>query len=304
MYNNPMNMNMKIILSFIVVAWCSFAYADFTNYIGMRFVDIKQGEFHMGSCNGGAFLYTLPSKASDLQLPRTSSMLCPCNSSPDPQANTNEYPQHKVRITRHIQMGQYETTVNQFRSFISAMNRNDLLTPAFNATNKIADQAVTYVSWRDVMDFIQWLNANKPSDDKGNYRLPSEAEWEYSARAESVTHYYFDDNPVNLHRYAWYHANSNVEGPFVVGKKIPNAWALYDMHGNVWEWVRDWYQQYQDATQTVDPLGPQSGAYRVVRGGSWKSTQTDARSAARRPSLPGLRSNYVGFRVVRDITHQ
>jgi formylglycine-generating enzyme required for sulfatase activity len=149
---------------------------------------------------------------------------------------------------------------------------------------------VEKVSWNDVQEFIKKLNAKEGGD---KYRLPTEAEWEYAVRAK----YHFGDNESQLSDYAWYNSNSGNETK-PVGQKKPNAFGLYDMHGNVWEWCQDWYGSYASGNQT-DPQGPTSGSIRVIRGGSWINTATDTRAANRGNSNPGLRINYIGFRLLR-----
>jgi formylglycine-generating enzyme required for sulfatase activity len=130
------------------------------------------------------------------------------------------------------------------------------------------------------------------------YRLPTEAEWEYACRAGTTTAYYTGDaEDTALEAAAWYDANSGGT-THPVGKKTPNAWGLYDMHGNVYEWCWDWYGSYSSGAQT-DPVGASSGSNRVMRGGSWFYYAQDLRSACRdsdNPSERGLDS--IGFRLV------
>jgi formylglycine-generating enzyme required for sulfatase activity len=149
---------------------------------------------------------------------------------------------------------------------------------------------VENVSWEDAQAFMQKLN-----DQEGvsHYRLPTEAQWEYSCRAGSNTLYYFGDNEVALGQYAW-HGGSSDGQPQPVGQKNPNAWELYDMHGNVWEWVQDWYSPYA-ADSATNPTGPDTGAYRVIRGGVWSSPAQHVRSAFRGGRDPGGYCG-VGFR--------
>jgi formylglycine-generating enzyme required for sulfatase activity len=127
------------------------------------------------------------------------------------------------------------------------------------------------------------------------YRLPTEAEWEYAARAGSNTRYCFGNEESELRNYAWYEVNSGGR-THRVGRKKPNAWGLYDMHGNVWEWCEDWKGNYPGGHVT-DPKGPFSGKYRVLRGGSWYGLAWPTRSAYRSWLGPDLRDNGLGFRV-------
>lgn len=129
------------------------------------------------------------------------------------------------------------------------------------------------------------------------YRLPTEAEWEYAARAGSTTAYSFGDSAGQLERYAWYDDNAGGK-THPMGQLQPNAWGLYDIHGNVWEWVEDWKGSYPSGTVT-DPAGPSSGSGRVNRGGSWRGTARICRSAYRISVLPSSRDDNLGFRLLR-----
>jgi len=138
------------------------------------------------------------------------------------------------------------------------------------------------------------------------YRLPTEAEWEYAARAGSTTSYSFGDNASALRNFAWMKENSG-DRPREVGKKLPNAWGLYDMHGNVAEWCNDLYAvDYYQKSPAKNPRGPASGKQRVVRGGSWNSRAGDCRSAYRAAENPAYADvcigyyDVYGFRCVRN----
>ncbi|MDR1921296.1 MAG: formylglycine-generating enzyme family protein, partial [Candidatus Adiutrix sp.] len=127
----------------------------------------------------------------------------------------------------------------------------------------------------------------------------TEAEWEYAARAGTTSAYSFGDDAEALGRYAWY-GGGNSGSTHPVGRKEPNGWGLYDMHGNVWEWVQDWYgEKYYSGSPGTDPRGPSSGDYssRVFRGGSWYGNARYCRSASRGRYTPDFRSNYLGFRL-------
>ena len=139
---------------------------------------------------------------------------------------------------------------------------------------------VENISFYDAQEFIQRLNQK---NDGYTYRLPTEQEWEYAARAGSQAKYSFGDDESQLQDYAWYSANSGSQTHEVATKK-PNAFGLYDMHGNVWEWTGSLYS---------------SGSSRVVRGGSWDHDARYARSANRRYSAPEDRWSFVGFRLLR-----
>jgi formylglycine-generating enzyme required for sulfatase activity len=155
---------------------------------------------------------------------------------------------------------------------------------------------VENVSWDQVQEFVSKLNAGEKGP---KYRLPTEAEWEYAARAGTTTAYSFGDDTRQLGEYAWYSENAG-NTTHSVGQKKPNPWGLYDMHGNVWEWVQDWYGPYT-AAAAVDPAGPSSGSNRVIRGGCWYFVAGYCRSAYRFLFAPGYRLDYLGFRLLREV---
>ena len=152
------------------------------------------------------------------------------------------------------------------------------------------------VTWQDVQKFLTVLNGR---DTGFTYRLPTEAEWEYAARAGTAGDRYGD-----LDAIAWYDGNSQGDGdvPQVhpVGQKQANAWGLHDMLGNVSEWVNDWYAKYPGGS-VADPQGPSSGAQRVYRGGSYLRTAEEARASSRRFTSPGFRVHRIGFRLARTV---
>ena len=272
--------------------------ADYTNSIGMTFKEIPAGSFYMGSCKLSNADKEANKKRQFMGLsPKEAA--CPSGASIDDDARDDETPQHKVRISKGFQMGVHEVTLGQFKQFIAGAGRDGLLTGDFIKYNSGGDgdsAAVTYVSWDDAQDFIRWLNQKEG----GNaYRLPTEAEWEYAARAGTTTRYSWGDNAGQAGDYAWY--DGNAKRVHAVGTKKPNPWGLYDMHGNVWEWVQDWYDDnYYRNSPTNDPKGVASGRYRVLRGGSWSNFAGFLRSAVRLNASPGLRYYSVGFRLVRQ----
>jgi len=152
------------------------------------------------------------------------------------------------------------------------------------------------VSWDDVQEFIKKLNAKEGTN---KYRLPSEAEWEYACRAGTTTRYSFGDSDSMLGEYAWYTDNSGSKTN-QVGQKKPNPWGLYDMHGNVWEWVQDAGHSDYNGAPTDGSAWEESGSYRVFRGCGWGSPAGYCRSAVRCYDARG-RSNNLGFRLVREI---
>ncbi len=198
-----------------------------------------------------------------------------------------EGPVHRVKISNAFYMGKYEVTQKQWRDVMGT-----------NPSNFKGDNLpVEYVSWNEVQEFIKKLNEKEGAN---KYRLPSEAEWEYAARAGTTTRYSFGDDESKLSDYAWYTDNSGSK-THEVGTKKPNPWGLYDVHGNVWEWVQDkWYGNYNGAP-TDGSVWEGDGSVRVVRGGGWDGGAGDCRSANRNGNDPASRSNYVGFRLVMEI---
>ena len=225
---------------------------------------------------------------------------CPSGESSDNDAFENETPQHKVRISKSFQMSIHEVTLGQFKKFIAGAGRNDLLADEFIECNCHGNNAaVSWVSWKDAQSFIIWLNRKEGGN---HYRLPTEAEWEYAARAGSTTKYSWGNSESQAGNYAWYHKNACDVGnkyPHSVGRKKSNSWGLYDMHGNVWEWVEDWYDGCYSNTPASDPKGPSSGKLRVFRGGSWYYFVELLRPAYRFYYLPDFRSFDLGFRILR-----
>jgi formylglycine-generating enzyme required for sulfatase activity len=158
---------------------------------------------------------------------------------------------------------------------------------------KGASLPIESVSWNDAQEFCKKVSAKTGQ----TVRLPTEAEWEYACRAGTTTAYYSGDTEADLGRAAWYGANIN-GSTHPVGQKEPNAWGLYDMHGNVWEWCQDyWYEEYEAGAAT-DPQGPDTGTSRVLRGGFWLANPWFCRSAFRSVWAPGRRDGSFGFRVV------
>ncbi|MCP4700060.1 MAG: SUMF1/EgtB/PvdO family nonheme iron enzyme, partial [Gammaproteobacteria bacterium] len=152
---------------------------------------------------------------------------------------------------------------------------------------------VINVSWEDAVAYCEWLSAQTQEE----YRLLTEAEWEYACRAGSETAYFFGDDEKRFGDYAWYSENSGGK-THPTGEKKPNAWGLYDMHGNAWEWVHDCYGYYPKEAQR-NPTGPETGSSRVVRGSSWTGPARYCRSALRSRGDPGVRDDFLGFRLAR-----
>jgi formylglycine-generating enzyme required for sulfatase activity len=203
-------------------------------------------------------------------------------------ALNNETPPHRVTISKPFYLGKFEVTQAQW----TALMENNL------STFKGRSNPVEEVSWDDIQVFIQRLNRK---EGHRRYRLPTEAEWEYAARAGTTSAFSFDDDEGNIGQYAWWSGNSGAM-THSVGQKRPNAWGLYDMHGNVWEWVQDWYDEhYYSQSPSVDPHGPSSGQHRVHRGGSWIDTAGVCRSASRHHYFSNFRDRDIGFRLAISV---
>jgi formylglycine-generating enzyme required for sulfatase activity len=195
---------------------------------------------------------------------------------------------HKVRITKAFYLGKYEVTQEEWEKLLGKENNPSQL--------KGPKNPVEQVSWDDCQVFLKKLS-EKCGLPEGSYRLPTEAQWEYACRAGSTSGWFFGENEQGLDEYAWYDKNSEKK-THPVGQKKPNAWGLYDICGNVWEWCADWHDEnYYKVSPHNDPPGPTSGSHRVRRGGSWLHHAGDCRSALRDRGEPGDRGNNLGFRV-------
>ena len=243
--------------------------------IAAKFVALKPGEFEMGSPT-------------------------------DEAGRRDDEIQHTVKLTKAFEM--QATAVTQLQYFL-VTGRN----PSTFRKRENCDQGnfkvvyglglcvnhpVENVSWDDAQAFIARLNKIQS---KYTYRLPTEAEWEYAARAGTPSDfpYSFGFNDTNeLNNYAWYDGNSS-DRTHAVATKKPNEWGLYDMNGNVFQWVNDWYAGYP-TTAVQDPTGGTSGPFRVIRGGAWGFDAEYLRSAVRGYDVPGYRYSIVGFRLVRS----
>jgi formylglycine-generating enzyme required for sulfatase activity len=233
-----------------------------TNSIGMRFVLIPAGEFMMGS------------PASD-----------------DDAADW-ERPQHRVRITKPFCLGVHEVTQGQYEAVMGSRPWSGQ-----QYVKEGADYPASYVSWEDAVAFCEKLSAKEGR----TYRLPMEAEWEYACRAGSTARFFFGDDPSALGNHGWHYENADAAGEsyaHAVGRKKPNGWGLFDMHGNVWEWCSDWWEEgYYRQSPVDDPMGPASGADRVDRGGGWGGSPGDYRAAFRYGLPPEDRYDRLGFRL-------
>ena len=204
----------------------------------------------------------------------------------DDKAYDDEEPQHQVTLAKGYYLQTTQVTQGQWQAVMGDNPSN---------FKKGDTYPVETVSWDDCQAFIKKLNQKEGVQ---LYRLPSEAEWEYACRAGSTTKYCFGDNEDGLNEYAWYYDNSDGK-THPVRQKKPNGWGLYDMHGNVDEWCQDYFGDYPSGAVT-DPMGPSSGSYRVLRGGSWNDDAGLCRSANRYYLSPGYRYNFLGLRVLRS----
>jgi formylglycine-generating enzyme required for sulfatase activity len=198
----------------------------------------------------------------------------------------DELPVHLVFITQAFHMQKTEVTQGQWKA---VMGSNPSYDPGCGDTCPVEQ-----VSWNDIQTFLSVLNTIDPGK---NYRLPTEAEWEYAARAGTTGDY---GGTGVLDEMGWYVGNSGGQ-LHPVAQKLPNAWGLFDMHGNVFEFVQDWYQHgYYSVSPMVDPPGPSTGSRRVERGGGWGGDTGVTRSARRFSLDPSEVHKSGGFRIVRN----
>ena len=306
-----------------------------TNSIGMLLVRIPAGAFMMGNHEA--------SEEMSKSFPQYDAVRFQLD---------DEYPVHKVRITRPFYIGACAVTLGEFRKFVDATRyatdaeRNDEISSPANdttrsgyggygynrETGRLDEQRnpkvnwrnvgfpqterhpVTNVSWNDAAIFCKWLS-NKETK---TYRLPTEAEWEYACRAGTTTRFYCGDDPELLVKIAntYDHSTAKAQPEWnkfalagddgfsftaPVGSFAPNKFGLYDMHGNVWQWVSDWYgADYYAHSPVDDPQGPATGIRRVRRGGGWATWAFYCRSSFRNWNKPQSRYFNLGFRVVLE----
>ncbi|WP_241687891.1 formylglycine-generating enzyme family protein [Janthinobacterium sp. 17J80-10] len=299
--------------------------------LGMQFVLVPAGEFMMGSAESPQVLaaaYPQLEHARFLDL-------------------ADETPLHRVKITRAFYFGQHEVTVGQFRHFLQASGYRPEseadgtggygYNPDYDPSRSESGDAfegrdlryswrdpgfaqddshpVTNVSWNDAAAMARWLSEKEGQ----TYRLPTEAEWEYAARAGTRTRYHSGDDPQSLLTAAnvfdsdaarnwakWRDkalpGNDGFAFTAPVGSFAPNGFGLYDMHGNVWEWCADWHSDdYYAHSPADDPPGPATGTVRVRRGGSWHTWPFYARASYRNWNSAQTRYTLVGFRLVREL---
>jgi formylglycine-generating enzyme required for sulfatase activity len=310
----------------VLVAWVWAAATEasppsaVTNSIGLKLVLVPAGEFRMGGVE--------PAEAVVQRFPGYDMQ---------PQDFRDEYPRHRVRITKSFYMGQTEVTVGQFRRFCQeagyrtqaetdgqggwgydpAVGRCQGRQPQFNWANpgfvQTEQHPVINVTWDDARAFCQWLTKQEGH----GYRLPTEAEWEYACRAGTTTRYPSGTEPDCLAAVAHGFDAAGKEFAHVqdlmipqpgkntfttaVAQLKPNAFGLYDMLGNAWEWCADWHSEAYYAQSPLDnPTGPPDGDVRVRRGGAWNSFPLYLRASFRNWNAPLSRCVNLGFRVVRN----
>jgi len=236
------------------------------NSVGMVLVPIPAGEFYMGSPELEKF-------------------------------RDNDETRHRVKLMKSFHLGRTEVTQGQWKAVMGTTPWKDE-----DYTREGDDYPAVNVSWDDAVEFCRKLSEKEGVE----YRLTTEAEWEYACRAGTTTAFSFGDDESQLGMYAWFtNLNSNTAADVdefyahIVGQKKPNPWGLCDMHGNVFEWCQDWHAEYRSGEFT-DSAGPASGSNRVVRGGSWRDLTWYCRSAYRDGYAPSGRYIALGFRVLRS----
>jgi uncharacterized protein (TIGR02996 family) len=267
-----------------------------TNSIGIEFALLLPGTFPMGS--------------------------------PDTEAERqDDEVLHPVTLTQPFLLGVYPCTVGAFQRFVAATGytteaeeqhgaygyvggrwtQNASITWRSPGCKQTDQHPVVCVSWNDAQAMVAWFNQVE-ADCGVVYSLPTEAEWEYACRAGTTTAYAFGDAPDRLGDFAWFGDGSDSLGDFCnsdnkthpVTTKKPNAWGLWHMHGLVWEWCADWYEEYLP-TVLQDPSGPSEGSSRVIRGGSWSLAPAYGRSAHRGGGPPAVRFSNRGFRLAASV---
>jgi formylglycine-generating enzyme required for sulfatase activity len=304
-------------------AWAAEPDTDYqpeiaANSVGMRLARVPAGAFLMGGQESAEAVATV---FADYRRPA--------------EFFKDEYPRHRVCITKPFRLGVCEVTVGQFRRFVEATGyqteaeADGLGGWGYNvATGRVEgrdpeytwrkpgfaqkdDHPVVNVSWNDAMRFCKWLSRKEGK----TYRLPTEAEWEYACRGGTTTRYHYGDDPAALVRQArvfdaqgkdFAHVHKLVLGPgtkfTAAGGSFPaNRFGLHDMHGNVWEWCADWYaEDYYACSPVDDPKGPDTGTVRVRRGGGWNTFPPWARASFRNWNSPVSRCANLGFRIACD----
>lgn len=196
-------------------------------------------------------------------------------------------PAHKVKISKPFYLGKYPVTQREWKAVMGS-------NPSYYRGN---NHPVERVSWNDVQEFVKKLNEK---EDAYKYRLPSEAEWEYTCRAGTTSKYSFGEGESILDEYVWYTKNSQNE-THPIGQKKPNVWGLYDMHGNIWEWVQDeWHDDYSGAPTDGNAWETGNCSKRVEKGGGWFSCASHCQSSFRDKDHSQYKSDDIGFRLLME----
>jgi len=251
-------------------------HRSFSNSIGMKFVRIEPGSFAMGFAGTNETASSLPKEL----IKRKGHF---------PNGDFDEHPKHNVTITKPFYIGVYEVTNTQYEMF-DPQHKKLRGRAGFSLQD---DEAVVFVSYNDAVRFCDWISTKEQKP----YRLPTEAEWEYACRAGTTTIFNTGDTLPEAFVKGNFETAAEKPVPLHVGKTPPNAWGLYDMHGNVEEFCYDWYGPYEAGHQ-IDPVGRVDGDFRVCRGGSHSTAPYYLRSANRIGTLPDDKQWMTGFRVV------
>ena len=280
-----------------------------TNSIGMKLVLIPPGEFEMGSTPEEVTWALAEGKQEN-----------PTDKYYFERLPT-EAPRHRVKISKPFYLAMYQVIQAEYEKVMganpSAFTETQVDVSTFQpslsnseAKARVSDvkkvlgkdtrrHPVETVNWDEAMEFCRKLSA-MPAERAARrvYRLPTEAEFEYACRAGTTTRWYCGDDEASLADVGWFNKNAGgMSHP--VGEKKPNAWGLYGMHGNVYQWCSDWFSaDYYKQSPPSDPTGPPAGSNRVVRGGNWFRDSSFCRSAYRNAHGPASRERHVGFRVV------
>jgi len=258
------------------------------NSVGMKMVLIPPGEFMMGSTDEQVGAVT---KVEEVK----------ADQGTKDRIEKAERPRHNVVITKPFSMSATEVTVAQFKKFSATgylteaerAAQNDPTVKSYLSAGG-DDLPAAYINWNDAVAYCQWLS----TQEMRMYRLPTEAEWEYACRAGTTTQYSFGDDHNELSKYGW-HNNNAVGKSHPVGMLLPNGFGLFDMHGNLYEWCGDYYdEKWYSTSSSNNPNGPSAGSHRVIRGGYWNLSAPHCRSAYRYNPTP---PHSHGFRCVAEI---
>lgn len=246
---------------------------EIRNSIGMRLVEIPAGEFVMGSPT-------------------------------DQPGRQDREKLHRVRLRRPFFIGVSEVTQAGYAAVMqenpSRFGRDEGRDDEHSAIHPVDS-----VSWHAAAAFCERLSALEAERKAGRvYRLPTEAEWEFACRAGARGLWSFGDDPKRLAEHAWYRTRGSKRTSHPVGRLRANAWGLYDMHGNLWEWCSDWYAADFGDGLHVDPTGPRHGQTKVIRGGCFMSVPAHTRCATRFHDPPAIGDDDVGFRVVMELVSE